>query len=337
MGSRLYHGPGTTEKFLEAIFDGAATIDDLKNRFNTSRSTVFNGLHDLRCLGLVIVEDDVVVPTTAGGRFYRLNDLEPVRDIFIDLAGVDQLLEQIEDDEITYTAAGRLIGFATGSDTTKESTFKSYGRTYANWIEFLSLGYRGGQHISAEPVARPKSANNNLARRTDGPSYPTVWPNQVFTNLDSISDASSYENLVSQNDFSERTAQKIVGTAVGVKLVGRGTRDEWYVLTERGETFLSADKESETRRQLVRDGVLTMAIPCAYCNRIPDEQFHKQQPMNKINDDFDLNLSESTIKLRTKRLVPWLSYAQLIKKVDQSEYQGTDQLEECEVASVSLK
>lgn len=335
-GLRLYRGPGTAEKFLEAVFDGAATITDLEDRFSTSRSAVFNGLHDLRCLNLVIVEDDGVVPTTAAGRFYRLSDLEPVREAFIDLPGVRRLLEQIEDEEITYTAVGRLIGFATGSNTTKESTFESYGRTYANWIEFLDLGYRGGKRVSAKPIARPKSVHSNLARRTNGPSYPKVWPNQVFTHLHSIEDASSYERLASQHDFSERTAKKIVGTAVGVDLVGQGTGKSWYVLTDAGDDFLAGDKESDKRREIVRDGILKMAIPRAYCVRIPNEQFHKRQPMEELNDDFDLNLSESTIKSRTKRLVPWLSYAALVEKVGKSEYRGTDQLEERELEPVSL-
>mgnify|MGYP007124900923 CR=1 FL=1 len=102
---RLFRRPKHTEDVLGEITSGASTTDEVAEGLGNSRKTAMNKIHDGVILGLVNREDGHLSVTGDSRRVVQLQDLTPLREAFEELPGVSKLLNQIQDDSITFEDA----------------------------------------------------------------------------------------------------------------------------------------------------------------------------------------------------------------------------------------
>ncbi|WP_149797316.1 AAA-associated domain-containing protein [Halorubrum xinjiangense] len=310
---RLYQGPRSTIEVLRAVVKGNTTQEELADAMDVGERTVHNRVHDPTALGLLGREngeytirdqDDVM-------KFFQLEDRTVLKERFVELPAVSEILDELNGGQMSTERIGRLIAFHTDSKAIDSGTFKTYGRVYANWIDYLRLGFAGNETLYSE---KPPDTERNQRRgpKDESSGYPKVRPELVFEALPMIdAGIESSTELAEHFDFSDSYASKLLSTCYSLGIAEKDAGD--VVLTEFGEKVLRASDEE--RKQLIRDALWNVNLVQEYCELAPNEEFRNQELMAEVNDEYDKGWSESTVSTKAKRLYQWFIYSGLFVEV----------------------
>lgn len=310
---RLYQGPRSTIEVLRAVIKGNTTQEELAEAMDVSERTVHNRIHDPTALGLLRREngeyairdqDDVM-------KFFQLEDRTVLKERFLKLPGVSEILDELNGGRMSTERIGRLIAFHTDSQAIDSDTFKTYGRVYSNWIDYLRLGFAANDTLHSEkpPDVERKQRQGPKAASS---GYPKVRPELVFEALPMIDDGvEGPAELAEYFDFSDRYAGKLLSTCYSLGIAGKDAGE--VVLTEFGEQVFRASDEE--RQQLIQDALRNVGLVQEYCELAPNEEFRNQELMAKLNNEYEKGWSENTVSTKAKRLYQWLIYSGLFVEV----------------------
>lgn len=307
---RLYRRPKHTEDVLGEITSGASTAEEVAEGLGHSRKTAINKIHDGVILSLIDREDGHLSVTEDARRIVQLQDLTPFSEAFEVLPGVSNLLNQIQDEPMTFEEAGRLISFETESGAASKETFRKYGATYARWISYLDFGIKsdGVLASSSEQV----SIETETLENPRGANCPRVSPEKVFELLPLISKTESREDLVASTGMSTKTVGKTLSTCYAL-----GIADYTHigpVVTEKGKELQQSSIGN--RKTLLAEELLQIPLVQTYCKEAPEEPFRAESVMSRISEKYLRGWSDVTIKTRANRLSPWLTYTGLAEEFE---------------------
>lgn len=313
---RLYNSPPVTESVLRCIVGDATTQEELAEELNCTEKTVFNQVHDPVHLGLlesdngeyrITDEDDVL-------RLLQLEDRSVLEPRFVSMPGVEEVQEELNGGRLSFKRIGQLVSYHTDSKALADETLRHYGRTYAKWFQYLSMGYAGNDMLYSEKPAdfeqlaqyRPKAA---------GSGYPKVRPEKVFAALKLVNDGgvSGGGELADYFDFSGRFGGKVLSTCYALGLAER--QDGRVVITDYGRQILRSS--GDERRELVRGALLEIELVKVYYDLAPDEAFSNRELMRSVGEELGRGWSKGTVETKAKRLYRWLVYSGLFKEVGQ--------------------
>lgn len=315
---RLFRRPKHTEDVLGEITSGAPTTKEVAEGLGNSRKTALNKIHDGVLLGLINREDGHLSVTEDARRVVQLQDLTPLCEAFEELPGVSKLLNQIEDDSMTFEEAGRLISFETKSGAASEELFRKYGAIYAHWVDYLDLGAKSDGvlassreqvSVETEPLENPRGAN-----------CPRVPPEKVFELLPHISKADSRKDLETVTEMSTTTIGKTLSTCYALGIADYTRTGP--VLTDRGKELQRSSVGN--RKTILAEELLQIPLVQAYCEEASNEPFDAEDLMSQVSDKHLKGWSEVTIETRVKRLTPWLTYTGLAEKQSPGELTLTE-------------
>lgn len=311
--TRLYFPPSHTLDTLKAVISGSKTEEQIADELGISPNTAKNKVHDPLHLGLIERDGEKYEGTDEARRLVQLQDDDVLEDRFVDLPGVESVLERLENGGATAEEIGRIISFETDSGATDTETFKQYGRVYAQWIHRLDLGeVEENNSQSQHPLENDRGANN-----------PRVPPQKVIEALRVIDEVETRAKLADRLDYSERYTQKILTTAYALK-VAQTERGDGFSTTKTGRTLTTTSQGKQ--RELLRDNLLEIPLVQAYCNRVPSGEFKNQTVMEQVSEEYGLGWSEGTIRTRAKRLYQWLIFTRLAEEKKQGTLEATDKM-----------
>lgn len=310
---RLYYPPNHTIETLRAVVSGSKTTEKIADELGVSENTAQNKIHDPLHLGLIEEDNGKYEPTKDAKRVVQLDDESAMEETFLELPGVEQVLEEIENGGATTEKVGRIISFETDSGAAKESTFKNYGRVYANWIERLDLG----------EVEDSTSGSQHPLKTDNGANNPRVPPQKVIDALRVIDDVESHEDLADRLGYSDRHTKKILSTAYALEVAER-ERGGGFSTTEIGRTVTTTSEGKQ--REVLRNSLLEIPLVQAYCNRVPSGKFRNKAVMQQVSEDYSLGWSEGTVQTRAKRLYRWLLFTRLAEEESQGVLVATDKM-----------
>jgi hypothetical protein len=322
MTERLYYPPDHTQEVLREATSGASTVEDLADSLGYATRTVSNKVHDPVVLGLLGRDENELTVSEDARRVVQLEDTSPMEETFRELPGVSKILERIEDEQVDVEEIGRLMSFETSSNAAAESTFRNYGRVYAEWIDYLDLGNYSNGVVATGEIDKVSETTEPL-ENPRGPNNPRVPPEKVFEILPLISRFNSREELQEHSDYSDRYTSKILTTCYGLG-IAEPTRNG-PELTERGKELQQASVGQ--RRRILQEALLEIPLVQAYCERMPEGKFRNQDVMRQVSEDHLKGWSDSTIKTRAKRLYQWLLFTELAEEKDTGYLQPTDIVE----------
>jgi hypothetical protein len=315
---RLFRRPKHTEDVLGEITSGASTTEEVAEGLGNSRKTAMNKIHDGVILGLINREDGQLSVTEDARRVVQLQDLTPLREAFKQLSGVSKLLDQIQDDSMTFEEAGRLISFETKSGAASEKLFRKYGAIYAHWIDYLDIGTKSDGVVASSP--EQVSVETDPLENPRGANCPRVPPKKVFELLPSISKAESREELETTTEMSSTTVEKTLSTCYALGIADYTRTGP--VLTDRGKELHRSSVGN--RKTILAEELLQVPLVQAYCDEAPDGPFDAEDLMSQVSDKHLKGWSEVTIETRIKRLTPWLTYTELAEKESPGELTLTE-------------
>lgn len=295
---RLYKPPSHTLETLRSVISGSNTREEIAEDLGVTAKTANNKIHDSLHLGLIKRVDGKFKATDEARRLIQLQDDSILEDRFVNLPGVEEVLDSIEEGGITPEEIGRIISFETESGAANTETFEQYGRVYARWIHHLGLG----------EVEDTKSESQHPLKNSRGANNPRVPPQRVIDALRVIDNVDNRESLANRMDYSETYTKKILTTAyaLGVARIEPGGD---FVTTEIGRNVTSASDGEQ--RKLLRNKLLEIPLIQAYCNRVSDGDFKNLEVMEQVSNDYSLGWSEGTVRTRAKRLYQWLLFTEL--------------------------
>lgn len=318
---RLYRRPKHTEDVLGEITSGASTTEEVAGGLGNSRKTAMNKIHDGVILGLINREDGHLSVTENARRVVQLQDHTPLREAFEKLPGVSKLLNQIQDDSMTFEEAGRLISFETKSGAAAEDTFRAYGSVYAHWISYLDLGTRSDGVLASSP--EQVSVETEPLENPRGANCPRVPPEKVFELLPRISKADSREDLEASTEMSTKTVEKTLSTCYALGIADYTRTGP--VVTDRGKELQQSSIGN--RKAILAEELLQIPLVQAFCDEAPKEGFSAETVMNRVSETHLKGWSEVTVQTRVKRLSPWLTYTGLAEEDTQGELALTEELD----------
>lgn len=306
---RLYYPPDHTEDIIREVTSGASTIDDLADRLGYVPKTAMNKVHDPVVLGLIERVDSRLSVSDDARRVVQLQDPAPLKTAFLELVGVSEILNRIKEEPTSVEEVGRILSFETGSNAAAESTFKSYGRVYGEWIDYLDLGNYSDGFVAKGEIDK-SSENLGPLENPRGASCPRVSPEKVFHILPEISQESSHEKLANRSGYSDRELSKVLSTCYGLGLA-ESTRNGPR-LTKRGRELQQASIGN--RKQILQDALLEVPLVQAYCDRVADEEVKNIDVIKGISEDYAKGWGEVTIETRAKRLYSWFLFTELFEE-----------------------
>ena len=310
---RLYRPPSHTLDTLRAIISGNRTTEQIADELGVKPNTAKNKIHDPLHLGLIEANDGTYEATDDARRLVQLEETEILKDQFVELPGVGDVLDRLENGGITTEEVGRIISFETESGAADTERFTEYGRVYARWIHHLGLGaVEDRTPESQHPLENPRGANN-----------PRVRPPKVIEALRVLDDVDTKAELADRLGYSERYTQKILGTCYALGLARAEQRGD-FATTGTGRTLTTTSKGKQ--RELLRDTLLEVPLVRAYCNRVPDGEFTNRDVMAQVCKDYSLGWSEGTIDTRAKRLYRWLVFTGLTEEVTNGVLEPTEKM-----------
>lgn len=315
MSDRLYYGPSHTVDVVGAVISGNDTIEKLADELDLGERTVINKVHDPRVLGLIEKEDGSFEASDDARRLIQLQDRSVLEEPLRDLAGVETVLDRLEDEDLTTEDVGRIISFETESGASTEERFRDYGSIYVRWFDFLDLG----------DVTEPTKGSQGPLANDQGASDPRVPPSKVIEGLRLIDEADSREELANRLGYSEKEIEKILTTCYALGLARR-TTSRGFTTTESGRTVGSTSQGKQ--RELLRKALLDVPLVEAYCERVPDEEFNHVEIMQQVSDDYNMGWSERTVQTKAQRLSTWLTYTGLAEKSRQGYFTPADKMPE---------
>lgn len=306
---RLYQPPSHTNEVLQSITTGSSTVEAVADDLNYTPKTVSNKVHDAVVLGLVERDDNDVSISGDARRIVQLKDKTPYRERFKNLTAVPELLERISEDALDIEEVGRIVSFETGSNAGAVETFRTYGRVYAEWINYLDIGtYSDGMVASStdqisletEPLENPRGAN-----------CPRVAPKKVLKMLPYVSKNDSRKDIESKADMSEKTVGKTLSTcyALGLAEYTQSTVE----LTDRGKEVQQASVGN--RKKILSEELLQIPLVQAYCARASETEFTNFDVMQEVSEENLKGWNDQTVRTRAKRLSRWLQYTELAEEV----------------------
>jgi hypothetical protein len=308
-GHRLYSSPDVTESVLRYVVKGKDTRKELAEELNCSKKTIYNKIHDPRILGFLEKKDDhyVISDKDELMGFFQLNKRDVLKKRFNDLPGVSEVDDKLNGGSMSFIDVGRLIAYYTDSEAIDEDAFKTYGRVYANWFDYLGMGDASNSTLyrNIPPNIKKKGkSEQNL-------SSPKVKPEKVFEALQIIDGGLvGRVEIASHFGFSERQAGKLLSTCYGL---GLAERDQKIKLTHFGKRVNQAGEEE--RKRLIRESLLDIELIKTYCELSPDGPFKNQELMAKVGEALDKDWNETTIQTKAKRVYQWLIYSGLFIEV----------------------
>lgn len=306
---RLYYGPNVTTEVLRHVIKGAGTQEELSEEMGVTKRTVHNRVHDPAVLGLLNRDNGIyeIADRDDVMKLFQLKDRTVLKQRFVDLPGVEEVRDELNGGRMDYERVGRLISFHTDSQAIDKDTFITYGRVYANWFDYLRMGFATNRTLYSE---KPPDVERGEVKgpKSVGSGHPKVRPEKVFKSLDMFAEGvSDKEELSNEFEFSERYAGKLISTCYSLGLTERQGQD--IVLTEFGETVLKSS--GERRETLIREALLEVDLVREYMELAPGREFSNQELMQELNEEYDKGWSESTVQTKAKRLYSWLLYSDL--------------------------
>ena len=310
--SRLYHRPKNTLETLKAVISGSQTQEQIADDLDVGVRTVKNKLHDPLHLGLIEKDGDKHEADDEARRLVQLQDDDVLKEQFVNLPGVQDVLEQIENGSITVEELGRIISFETESGAADEDTFERYGRVYAKWIHYLDLG----------EVADTDSGPQHPLENDRGASDPRVPPQKVLEVLRVLDKVDTREALADRLGYSKKETEKTLSTAYALE-VARPEHGS-FATTEAGRTVTSTSRGKQ--RELFRDKLLEMPLVQAYCDRVPNDEFNSTEVMEQVSEEYSMGWSERTTQTKAQRLSPWLTFTELVYERGDSALEATEKM-----------
>lgn len=308
---RLYYPPNHTVDTLKAVISGSQTTEQIAEDLDVSVRTVRNKLHDPLHLELIERDSDKYEATDEAQRLVQLQDDDVLEERFVDLPGVQDVLGQIENGEITVEELGRVISFETESGAADEETFRRYGRVYAKWFNYLELG----------DVAPTNFGPQHPLENDRGASDPRVRPQKVIEALRVLDKVDTRDALADRLGYSGKETEKTLSTAYVLNVA---TPDDGFATTEVGRRVTSTSRGKQS--ELFRDKLLEMPLVQAYCNRIPNNEFSPAEVMVQVSEDYSMGWSERTVETKASRLSPWLTFAKLADEREDGAFVATEKI-----------
>lgn len=321
---RLYNRPPQTLNTLENLLAGATTVDELSDEMGYSENAIYNRLHDPRILGIIEKADGEYKTKEEARRIIQLKDKDPLKDPFLELPGVERVQDRLmNNSEVSFEQIGRDIAFETGSNATDEESFLNYGRVYANWFDYLELGYYGNGTLYADE-ANVESGNEDPLQPEKGANSPACRPKKIFEMLDIVGGISSLEELFEEMDYERSTVENLISTSYALDLVEKTPTSE-LIITDTGKELRTSSQGN--REKILRDQLLSLPFVKAFCNRIPEGEFSVHDVIHQISEDYNKGWSENTIHTKGKRIYRWLIYTDLAQEVKKGTLKRTDVVE----------
>jgi len=329
-GERLYARPEKIVEVLKVIVGGANTQSEIADELDVAEQTAYNRLHDPRELDLIEQENGSWEPTQTARRVVQLQEWDAMEEPFRELTAVEEILGQLEAEEyLTYEDIGRILAFNTGSQATDDSTFRTYGRVYSQWIDILDLGQRADEGVvclEADPADHEQSPDP--LENQKGANSPRVPPEKVLECVRSISVSNCREDLKQNFGYSQKELSKTLSTCFALRIARQPVFGETE-LTDTGREVLTASEGKQ--RDLLREGLMEIPFVRAYCARAPEQDYHHYDLVEEISEAYNRGWSEKTLQTKSGRLYPWLLYTELTEEISRGEFSPTDTLLEIDV------
>jgi len=310
---RLYKPPENTLDVLKAVISGSNSKEQIADELGVTLKTAETKIHDPLHLGLIEKDGDEYEATDEARRIVQLEDEDVLEERFVDLPGVTEVLDRLENGGVDIDEVGRVISFKTESGAAKEETFKQYGAVYTRWIHRLDLGkVEEANSQSQHPLENDSGANN-----------PRVPPQKVIEALRVMDEVETRTELADRLDYSERYTQKILTTAYALK-VAETERGGGFTTTETSRTLTTTSQGKQ--RELLRDNLLEIPLVQAYCNRVPSGEFKNKAVMEQVSEEYGLGWSEGTVGTRAKRLYQWLIFTRLAEEKKRGTLEATEKM-----------
>lgn len=308
--NRLYDIPEVTREVLRLVIKGSDTREELAEELDCSPRTVYNKVHDPKILGFLDREGGkyVISDKQELMKLFQLDDRSVLKKRFEKMPGVEEINDELVGGSLSFVRVGRIVSFYTDSEAIDEDAFKTYGRVYAKWFDYLGMGYEFNQKLSTE---KPTNYNKKSSNNQSGDGFPTLRPDKVFKALRVINGGiQGTPELTSKFDFSENYSEKLLSTCYSLNLAERNDEVE---LTEFGKAVHEANDQE--RRKLIREALLNITVIKTYCELAPDEPFKNQELMRRVGKELNKDWTETTSQTKAKRIYQWLIYSNLFKEV----------------------
>jgi hypothetical protein len=313
MSDRLYYGPSHTVDVVGAVISGNDTIEKLAEQLDLGERTVINKVHDPRVLGLIEKEEESFEASDDARRLIQLQDRSVLEEPLRGLAGVDEVLEQLDGEELTTEEVGRIISFETESGASTPQRFRDYGSVYAKWLDFLDLG----------EVTDSSTGSDGPLTNDSGANHPLVRPPKVIDGLRNLDQVETADELANRLGCSKREANKIIRTCYALEVakpkVGSG-----FTITDSGRTVLSTSQGKQ--RELLRNALLEIPMVEAYCERTMDGDYKNIEILREVSDDFNMGWGDETIRTRSKRIYRWVIYTKLAEETSRGHLEPTERM-----------
>jgi len=303
---------------------GATTVDELSEEMGYGQNAIYNRLHDPRILGIIEKEEGEYKPKEEARRIIQLKDRSPLKDPFLELPGVKKVKDRLTNNsEVSFEQIGRDIAFETGSNATDEDSFLTYGRVYANWFDYLELGYYGDGTLYANE-ADVESESEAPLQPEKGANSPACRPKKVFELLDLVEKNTSLQELDEKMDYERSTLNNLISTCYALDLIEK-TPTSGISITDVGKELRSSSQGN--RRKILRDQLLSLPFVRAFCNRIPEDEFSVHDVIQQVSDDYNRGWSDTTVQTKGKRIYRWLIYTELAEEIKNGTLRPTDIVE----------
>lgn len=136
--TRLYYPPNHTLNTLKAVISGSKTRKQIADELEISPNTAKNKIHDPVHLELLEKNGNKYEATDEARRLVQLQEDEILEERFLDLPGVKDVLNQLENGGVTAEEIGRIISFETGSGAADAERSRNTDRSilggFTDWI-----------------------------------------------------------------------------------------------------------------------------------------------------------------------------------------------------------
>lgn len=307
---RLYDAPEVTRKVLRLVIKGSDDREKLAEELGCSPRTVYNKVHDPKALGFLEREDGkyVISDKKELMKLFQLDQRDVLKRRFKSMPGVEEINDELIGGSLTFVRVGRIVAYYTDSEAIDESAFRTYGRIYSRWFDYLGMGYASNQKLTRD---KPPDYNVKQSRRKDGDGRPSVRPEAFFEAMAEIhSGADDKDELKTRCNYSDSKLGKVLATC---SVLGAITRSDGIELTDFGEKIINADENKQ--RKYVRDALLELDLIETYCDIAPNKPFKNQEVMRKVGEKLNKGWSKTTSKTNAKRLYQWFIYSELFVEV----------------------
>jgi hypothetical protein len=302
-------GPIVTLNLLNRIQShGWKTIADIREKERKSTGSVLNRLRELRLLGLIdYSKGNIRLPETTIGAYQDGTILQLLQSRVRQNGLVKDVLDRLAVSErITYGELKSLFEASMPLLDISEETWETYTKILSRWLHRTSLVSLSNKGLSPSmgkiSISQQDLDRGNLSRGYLPPEYylPSAYVNELFSCLDEIGKPTANRKACDSAALTDCFALSLIGKIT----------DSSFALTPAGKRFL---KDTSDAKEILKDFLLSKPNVTTYLGKVGQNPTSHVAVLKETIGNF-VTWEEGTWSWRSKVLVNWLAYAELVRR-----------------------